>query len=98
MSLRPGIQQPEAGAGSFFVYRLRMVTGKDGNPLNEVELVCDSLINNGGILLDRTVIKYIPELSVVKVKVGDKICLSEGDFARLTAALFEVLERKFAEL
>jgi hypothetical protein len=25
-----------------------MVTGKDGNPLNEVELMSDSLMNNDG--------------------------------------------------
>jgi hypothetical protein len=26
-----------------------MVTGKDSNPLNEVELICDSLMNNDGL-------------------------------------------------
>ncbi len=30
----------------YFVHRLRMVTGKDSNPLNEVELLSDSLMNN----------------------------------------------------
>jgi hypothetical protein len=34
----------------YFVHRLRVVTGKDGNPLNEVELLSDSIMNNDGVL------------------------------------------------
>lgn len=79
----------------YFVHRLRMVTGKDGNPLNEVELLCDSLMNNDGILRDSNVIKLIPELSVVKLHVGDPIRLTEDDFERLSSAFFVELERKF---
>lgn len=43
-----------------------MVTGKDGNPLNEVELLADSLMNNEGILRGNNVIKLIPDQSVLK--------------------------------
>jgi hypothetical protein len=39
-----------AALDRYVVHRLRMVTGKDGNPLNEVEMLCDSLMNNNGIL------------------------------------------------
>ena len=42
---------------------VRGVTGKDGNPFNEVELMSDSLMNNDGILRGNSVIKLIPDQS-----------------------------------
>jgi hypothetical protein len=41
----------------YFVHRIRPVTGKDANPLNEVEQLAESLINNGGVLRFPKVIK-----------------------------------------
>jgi hypothetical protein len=79
----------------YFVHRLRVVTGKDGNPLNEVELLSDSLMNNGGILRGNNVVKLVPGESVVKLNIGDPIRLSADDFARLSAAFFAEIERKF---
>jgi hypothetical protein len=79
----------------YYVHRLRMVTGKDGNPLNEVEMICDSLMNNNGVLRGNNVVKYIPEQSVVKLKIGDQIRLTAEEFERLSAAFFAELERKF---
>jgi hypothetical protein len=78
-----------------FVHRLRTVTGKDGNPINEVELVSDSLMNNNGVLRGSNVIKYVPAQSVTKLKVGDPIRLTHGDFERLSAAFFDDVEQKF---
>lgn len=79
----------------YFVHRVRAVSGKDGNQLNEVELIVESLMNHGGVLQGNNVIKYIPERFVVKIKPGEPISLSADDFERLSAAFFDELERKF---
>ncbi|MFA4965223.1 MAG: hypothetical protein WC709_06255 [Thermoleophilia bacterium] len=78
-----------------YVHRLRMVTGKDGKPLNEVELICDSLMNSGGTLREDSVIKHIPAESVVKLKPGDRIRLSGQEFERLSPAFLAELELRF---
>jgi hypothetical protein len=78
-----------------FVHRLRVVTGKDANPLNEVEMVADSVMNNGGVLRANNVIKWIPEQTVLKLRIGDEIRLGAADFGRLWTAFFADLERKF---
>jgi hypothetical protein len=79
----------------YFVYRLRVVTGKDANPLNEVEILADSVMNNDGVLRVGNVIKWIPDQTVLKLKVGDTIRLTAADFDRLSAAFFADLKRKF---
>jgi hypothetical protein len=81
----------------YFVHRVRMVTGKDGNPLNEVELMADSLMNNDGVLRGNNVIELKPGESVVKLDLGDPIRLSAAQFARLTRAFLAEIESKFAE-
>ena len=79
-----------------FVHRVRMVTGKDGTPLNELELIADSLMNNDSVLRGNTVIKYEPGNSVLELKVGDRIALTADQFERLAAAVFVVLADKFS--
>jgi 2-keto-4-pentenoate hydratase len=81
----------------YFVHRLRGVTGKDGNPINEVEVLAESLMNNGGVLRTGNVIKLVPEESVVKLRVGDRISLGQDDFVRLADAFFAEMEQRFLE-
>jgi hypothetical protein len=78
-----------------FVHRLRGKEGKDGNPLNEVRMLCTSLLqNNRKMTADKTV-KYKPEQSVLKYEIGDTIALSDPDFARLADAFFAEIEKKY---
>ena len=81
----------------YFVHRLPGANfeGKDGNPLNEVRIICDSLLTNKGIMRDDKQIKLTPERSVLKLNVGDSISLTKAQFERLSTAFFAELERRF---
>lgn len=79
----------------YFVHRLRVATGKDGNPLNEVEMLSDSLMHHHGVLRAIKVISYVPERSVVGLRIGDPIRLTPESFERLATAFFTELERRF---
>jgi hypothetical protein len=79
----------------YFVHRLRGVAGKDGNPLNEVELLSDSLLNNDGVLRGNNVIKFVPDRTVLKLDVGDRIRLSAAQFERLSKAFLDEIRSRF---
>jgi hypothetical protein len=88
-----------------FVHRLTTLEGKDGNPLNEVRILCNSLLLNGGKLQvdklpgwpksSRAGLKLPEQTSVLKLEVGDRVRLNEADFARLSAAFFAEIEKRF---
>ena len=80
----------------YFVHRLRGTEGKDGNPLNEVRMLCTGIMENKGRMSVDKTIRYKPELSVLKFQLGDGIRLNADDFARLSAAFFDEIEKKFA--
>ena len=80
---------------NYFVHRTRAIEGKDGNPMNEVRILCDSILNNHGVLRADKGIKYQPETSVLKLGVGDEITLDEAQFRLLFEAYFAAIEQKF---
>jgi hypothetical protein len=79
----------------YFVHRVRNVSGKDANPLNEVEMLTESLMNHDGVLQASTVLKYQPEGAVLGLEIGDEIRLSADDYERLSAAFLDELEKRF---
>jgi hypothetical protein len=80
---------------NYFCHRSRTLEKKDGNPLNEVRILCSSMMNNNDIMSADKTIKLDPAKSVLKHKVGDEINLSEADFALLSEAFFAEIEAKF---
>jgi len=78
-----------------FVHRLRTVEGKDGNPLNEVRVLSDSLMHNNGVMTADKGIKLSPTTSVLKYQAGDEIKLNEADFLLISKAFFAEIESKY---
>lgn len=88
-----------------FVHRLSGIEGKDGNPLNEVRVLCNSILLNQ----EKLQVEKLPgwpnsavasltlpsEKSVLKLKVGDEVKLSRDDFVRLAKAFFDEIEKKY---
>jgi hypothetical protein len=79
----------------WFVHRLRAINGKDGNPLNEVVLIAESVIANGGVLQGNSTIKYVPSESVLGLEIGERISLTREQFERLSTAFLAEIERRF---
>ena len=77
------------------VHRTRALEKKDGNPLNEVRMICNSLLRNQGELAADTTIKFDPSKSVIGLHVGDGIHMNAADFQRLSDAFFDEIEAKF---
>lgn len=78
-----------------FVHRLRALEDKNGNPLNEVRLLCESLTENAGKLVASKTIKLDPAKSVLGYRAGDEIRLNAADFAKLSAAFFTEIENRY---
>jgi hypothetical protein len=80
---------------NYFGSRSRTIEKKDGNPLNEVRVLCYSVMNNNGIMISDKTIKLDPSRTLLKYHVGDKIKLNVGDFLFLAKAFFTEIENKY---
>jgi hypothetical protein len=82
---------------ALFVHRLRNREGKDGNPVNEVRVLSESLMENDGVLAVPTSIKLDPERTILHHAPGDEIALGADAFQRLATAYFEGIEERYTD-
>ena len=57
-----------------FADRLRSKEGKDGNPLNEVRMLCGSLLQHDRVFTADKTIKLKPDQTVLHLEIGDPTC------------------------
>lgn len=79
----------------YFDHRARALEGKDGNPINEVRVLCRSIMHNSHKLLEDSQIRLDPAKSVLGLKAGDDIRLSAHDFKRLADAFFAEISIRY---
>ena len=82
---------------ALFVHRLRNREGKDGNPVNEVRVLSESLMENDGVLAVPKSIKLDPERTILHHAPGDDIALDADAFQRLAKAYFEGIEERYTD-
>jgi hypothetical protein len=80
---------------TYFTHRARGLEGKDGNPLNEVRVLCTSMLSNDDVMAADKTIKMKPEAFVLKLEVGDRIAIREADFVALADAFFAEIEARY---
>ena len=80
---------------AYFVHRARALELKDGNPLNEVRVMRNSMMLNDDVMTKDKSIKLSAEQSVCGIAFGDRIALDERTFGRLSVAFFDEIRRKY---
>jgi len=58
-------------------------------------MMCNSILQNHGVMAADKTIKYNPAKSILKLQVGHEIKLTESDFVLLFTAFFAEIEAKF---
>ncbi len=79
----------------WFAPRLPKVEGRDGNPLNEVRVIADSVTEHGAVMTVPKGIKLRPETSVLGFAEGEEISLDGDAFERLFDAFLTEVEAKY---
>jgi hypothetical protein len=80
----------------WFGIRNPKVEGRDGNPLNEVRVIAESVTEHGAVMTVPKGIKLAPESSVLGFEPGEEISLDGDAFERLFDAFLAEVEAKLA--
>ncbi|HEY2480364.1 MAG TPA: hypothetical protein VGI17_16745 [Solirubrobacterales bacterium] len=79
----------------WFAQRIPKVEGRDGNPLNEVRVIAESVIEHGAVMTVPRGIKLRPDTSVLGLEEGDEITLDGDAVERLFDAFLAEVEEKY---
>ena len=78
-----------------FMHRMRGAEGKDGNPLNEMRMLSDSIMEHDGVLKENRTIKYKADKAVAGIALGQEIVLDAETFERLAKAYLAEIGKRF---
>jgi hypothetical protein len=79
----------------WFSLRNPKVEGRDGNPINEVRAIAESVTEHGSVMTVPRGIKLAPESSVLGFEEAEEISLDGDAFERLFDAFLAEVEEKF---
>jgi hypothetical protein len=78
----------------WFAIRNPKVEGRDGNPINEVRALAESVTEHGSVMAVPRGIKLTAETSVLGFEEGEEISLDGDAFERLLDAFLAEVEEK----
>jgi len=79
----------------YFLHRMRGAEGKDGNALNEVRMLCDSIKHHDSVMSADQTIRYKADKAILGTEIGAPICVSADGFAELADAFFNEIEVRY---
>ena len=79
----------------WFSLRNPKVEGRDGNPINEVRMIAESVTEHSSVIVVPKGIKLAAETSVLGFEEGEEISLDGDAFERLFDAFLAEVEEKF---
>ncbi len=80
---------------AWFVHGQREREGGDGNPMNEVRVIADSVLANNGTLRVAGPITWDPDRTVLGLCVGDEVEVTADGYQRLAAAYLAAIEATY---
>ena len=82
---------------SHFVHRSRGQERKDGNAMNEVRVLVNSIQQHDSVMTAEKGIRLDAARSVLGIEYGERIRIDADGFERLAAAFLEALEATYSE-
>ena len=80
---------------AWFAHRSVEMEGGDGNVMNEVRVLADSVVGNGGALRVRGPIRWVPERTVLRLAPGDEVVVTANTYERLASAYLDAVSDTF---